>query len=409
MALATGKSADALTLKLGKALQDPAAGLSKLAQLGISFTEQTKEQIKTLEAHGRTLEAQKIVLGAVEERYRGAAAAAGQTLPGQLAIAHQAFNDLAGDLVGRMVPAIQEAIGWLKDHWSEINAAIQGFWSQAQPILIGLGELFGSVVDVVRDHWSQIEPIVQGVAKIVQDVAKIIAGALKLVVDLLHGDWSKAWQDAKQIVGAALNAIKTLIATETHVLAALASALGSAILSGIKSGVGELVGWVSGLLGRVAGAISNAAGSVGAAATSLGNAFLRGISSGLSAIGAAIDKYVRGPINALIDHWNALEIPRIDIHFPLPFGKSFDVGAGPFALPDIPHLDTGGFVIGTGVAVVHKGERVLPAGRAGAGNTYLNVTVPGLIGSRQELAVAIVRLLQQHADIGPSGRPYRTY
>ncbi len=37
---------------------------------------------------------------------------------------------------------------------------------------------------------------------------------------------------------------------------------------------------------------------------------------------------------------------------------------------DLPYLDTGGFVKETGVAVVHKGETVTPAGASSSGNTY---------------------------------------
>src|SRR5574338_1231053 len=47
---------------LGKALNDPTAGLTRLTRAGVVFTAQQKEQIKTLQASGDTLGAQKVIL-----------------------------------------------------------------------------------------------------------------------------------------------------------------------------------------------------------------------------------------------------------------------------------------------------------------------------------------------------------
>jgi len=58
------------------------------------------------------------------------------------------------------------------------------------------------------------------------------------------------------------------------------------------------------------------------------------------------------------------------LHFKLP-----DINFGPIhisgpdiGVPNIPHIpkvDTGGYVARTGLAVIHQGENVIPAGRAG--------------------------------------------
>jgi hypothetical protein len=44
---------------------------------------------------------------------------------------------------------------------------------------------------------------------------------------------------------------------------------------------------------------------------------------------------------------------------------------GNFKIPELPFLDTGGRIEKTGVAVVHKGETVTPAGQTG-GTVTLN-------------------------------------
>lgn len=68
-------SADAAAMQLGKALSDPVKGITALRRAGINFTEQQKEQIKTLVQSGDVLGAQKLILAEVESQVGGTAAA----------------------------------------------------------------------------------------------------------------------------------------------------------------------------------------------------------------------------------------------------------------------------------------------------------------------------------------------
>tara|TARA_R110000868_G_scaffold61207_1_gene186137 strand:+ start:1336 stop:2817 length:1482 start_codon:yes stop_codon:yes gene_type:complete len=62
-------------IALGKALENPIKGITALAKSGVTFTEQEKEKIKTLVESNRMLEAQDLVLKAVEKQVSGTAAA----------------------------------------------------------------------------------------------------------------------------------------------------------------------------------------------------------------------------------------------------------------------------------------------------------------------------------------------
>ena len=63
-------------LQVAKALNAPSQNLTALSRSGIQFTEQQKEQIKTLEESGRLLEAQQMILKELERQYGGNAKAA---------------------------------------------------------------------------------------------------------------------------------------------------------------------------------------------------------------------------------------------------------------------------------------------------------------------------------------------
>lgn len=66
----------ATAIQLGKALNDPAKGMTALTKVGVTFTDQQKSQIAAMEKAGNMAGAQKIVLGELNREFGGTAAAA---------------------------------------------------------------------------------------------------------------------------------------------------------------------------------------------------------------------------------------------------------------------------------------------------------------------------------------------
>jgi hypothetical protein len=89
LAAVTGQDATNSARALGRALEDPAAGLGLLVRAGVAFTEQQKEQIKTMEKSGDLMGAQKLLLDDIAKSVGGVAEKMGTDFPGQMAI----FND----------------------------------------------------------------------------------------------------------------------------------------------------------------------------------------------------------------------------------------------------------------------------------------------------------------------------
>ena len=79
---------------IGKALDKPSQGVAALTKQGFKFTEQQKQQMKVMEATGRTAEAQQIVLDALGESYGGAAQAARNTFGGALSALGNSLREL---------------------------------------------------------------------------------------------------------------------------------------------------------------------------------------------------------------------------------------------------------------------------------------------------------------------------
>lgn len=75
MAAAGFGEAETNAVQLGKALNDPIKGITALTRSGITFTAEEKELIKTLVESGKTLEAQDMILTAIEKQVGGTAEA----------------------------------------------------------------------------------------------------------------------------------------------------------------------------------------------------------------------------------------------------------------------------------------------------------------------------------------------
>lgn len=97
-------STDGAAKMLGKALSDPVKGISALARAGVNFSQQQKEQIKTLVQTGNVLEAQKLILAEVESQV-GGTAAAGATAFDRMKVA---IGNAAEDLGGVLIPYVEQ-------------------------------------------------------------------------------------------------------------------------------------------------------------------------------------------------------------------------------------------------------------------------------------------------------------
>lgn len=84
--------------QLGKALENPAEGLTALRRVGIMFTDSQKELIQTLVDTGKQAEAQKIILDALESKVGGAGAAEATGLVGATNRLSDAWSNLLKDI-----------------------------------------------------------------------------------------------------------------------------------------------------------------------------------------------------------------------------------------------------------------------------------------------------------------------
>lgn len=126
MAAAGFGSAEQNAVQLGKALEDPIKGVNSLRRSGITFTEAEKKKLQVLVQSGRILQAQKVILGAVETQVKGTAKeTASSTTRMKLA-----FGEVTDRIMSDMIPAMKTAA----DAMSRIGekATIEGLGAAAK-------------------------------------------------------------------------------------------------------------------------------------------------------------------------------------------------------------------------------------------------------------------------------------
>lgn len=124
MSVALGTDMTSASQTLGKALNDPVAGMSKLTKIGVTFTQQQKDQVKALAESGDRLGAQKIILAELNKEFGGSAEAQATAL----GKAKVSFDNMAESIGGALAPALETAtglVGGLADAFSGLPSTLQ--------------------------------------------------------------------------------------------------------------------------------------------------------------------------------------------------------------------------------------------------------------------------------------------
>lgn len=117
LAAALGKDMPSAASILAKAMEDPSSALTQLKTIGVTFTEEEKNKIKVLTEANQTYEAQEIILGKIESKYKDVAKAINDTPTGMM----DNIKDVLGDInksfgegfVNALSPALEDIYDWL--------------------------------------------------------------------------------------------------------------------------------------------------------------------------------------------------------------------------------------------------------------------------------------------------------
>ncbi len=170
LSTAMGTDPQKAAIQLGKALNDPIKGITALTRVGVAFTQQQKDQIKTLVDSGNTLGAQKIILGELNKEFGGTAVAASDPLQRLKTV----LLNVAETLGTALLPGLNKAATFLANN---LPGAIQVATQFVQTKIIPAFRAVSNYVTTnVLPVLSQLADFI--VTKVVPVLSGILTGAL---------------------------------------------------------------------------------------------------------------------------------------------------------------------------------------------------------------------------------------
>lgn len=187
VSVAFGKDLASSAVMVGKALNDPAKGLTSLTRIGVSFTDQQTEQVKAMMEVGDIAGAQKIILAELTRQVGGSAKAQADALD-KTNVAWGNLKEAVGEVLMStgtgigLTEMLQDATRWIKKHQKDIISVLQKIMSVVfklisvflkwQSVVIGvLGYVVGAFAKVL--HWmSLLDPRFKGAAENADSLAR---------------------------------------------------------------------------------------------------------------------------------------------------------------------------------------------------------------------------------------------
>jgi DNA-directed RNA polymerase subunit F len=215
-------SAETNAIQLGKALQDPIKGITALRRAGVTFTDAEREKIKVLVESGRTLEAQNLILQAIETQVGGTARATA-TSSERMRLAFEnvkesvgaallpAFDDMVDVVVKDLTPALSEIAKTIGPLLADVLRTVSGVLKQATDKTTPLGKsvdnlgdsfnlLFDSLkggkddVEATSDVFGQLADVIAFVVTTAAGFVAFLQTIGPAVQALLRGDVEKFFE-----------------------------------------------------------------------------------------------------------------------------------------------------------------------------------------------------------------------
>jgi hypothetical protein len=381
-----GTDASSGAIQLGKALNDPTAGISALTRVGVTFSDEQKAMIKRLQETGDMAGAQKIILAELNSEFGGSGAAYAQTYAGKLELMKHSFGTMSESILSNVMPALTGLVTNATPVFNLITAnlpivaAIAGAFAlgalaiSAHGLALaitaagGLTAYLATLPIVTAAQWLWNAALsANPITLVVIAIAALVAGLIyfftqtelgqaiwQTMVDAISTAVTWLWETVLKpifdFIGAAfkilwdyfLNPIITLWLIAFALIAMAVGWLWDNAIKPALSAIGKFFGWVwTTFIKPFVDVVVGAFELVGGVAEDIFGSIAKWVGDAFNAIVGV----VRGPVNFIIDILNAmitgLNMIKIEVPDWVPILGGQTLG---FNIPKIPKLAKGGFV-----------------------------------------------------------------
>lgn len=188
MSVAMGQEPRTAAIQLGKALNDPVAGISALSRVGITFTEDQKNLIKSMVEAGDVASAQKVILAELNSQFGGSAESYANTFAGSIDLMSHAWGTFGEAIFSGAMPALQAMNNIAADVFNFLAEKIASdrYVQWAENFGAAIQRLAGWVEDLLfPSQESQLEDSMTGVAETV----KVLQGPMQSLIEFGEELW----------------------------------------------------------------------------------------------------------------------------------------------------------------------------------------------------------------------------
>jgi Prophage tail length tape measure protein len=250
---------------IGKALNDPAVGLTAMSRAGVTFTNQQKDQIRAMQKSGDMLGAQKMILAELESQFGGTA----KGMVDPLKQAGNAWGDVMEQIGSVIKPAFvaiangfMAAIKWVsqfKNDFIAIGRAIWAYWSAQWALIAGIvgtvfdflgmsagnfGDTVHSVLQAIttyfetmafatRNIWNLMKLGIVSVVLYFLEVFPKMEGPITAVAKFFVGTWAGIEAFFGTIIDNMIGGFKELMNVGKAVMSAMAAGLAQIAMGNI--------------------------------------------------------------------------------------------------------------------------------------------------------------------------------
>jgi len=191
-----GQDLQSSVVQVGKALNDPIKGITALSRVGVSFSEQQKQQIKQLMQVGDIAGAQAVILGELQKEFGGAA----QAVSDPFTRMGNVIGDIGESIGGAILPTLQAVAEMIASQvLPNIDAMQAGFVNIGTSLYQTVVPAIQQAIAIVANWRTAFElagaSAVLSVVQIGAELAHLFTATIPAYLDWFGNNWRNLFTD----------------------------------------------------------------------------------------------------------------------------------------------------------------------------------------------------------------------
>ena len=191
-----GQDLQSSVVQVGKALNDPIKGITALTRVGVSFSEQQKQQIKQLMSVGDIAGAQAVILGELQKEFGGAAQAVSDPFTRMANV----IGDIGESIGGAILPTLQAVAEMVASQvLPNIDAMQAGFTNIGTSLYQTVVPAIQQAIAIVANWRTAFElagtSAVLSVVQLGAAMAHLFTATLPAYLEWFGNNWQNLFRD----------------------------------------------------------------------------------------------------------------------------------------------------------------------------------------------------------------------